>query len=107
MVWLSSDSPTFGEATFSLSEVTANGVLKEVTRIEGYAGVNPKFSDYSFAIAGVNATGGDVEHRPARRDARSHHNKAFKTKVLQEEMPLLRGRTSSCIGIPRSDPVPY
>jgi KaiC/GvpD/RAD55 family RecA-like ATPase len=55
-VWLRSDSPTFGKVTFSLSELSVNGNLKEVTRTEGYVGVNTRSSDFNFAIASVNVT---------------------------------------------------
>jgi len=54
--WLRSDSPTFGKATFSLYQLSVNGDLEEVTRTEGYVGVNPRISDFNFAIAGVTAT---------------------------------------------------
>jgi KaiC/GvpD/RAD55 family RecA-like ATPase len=55
-VWLRSDSPTFGKATFSLFELSVNGELKEITRTEGYVGVNTRSSDFNFAIASVNGT---------------------------------------------------
>ena len=55
-VWLKSNSPTFGRVMFSLSEVSLSGDTKEITKTDGYVGVNPTASDFNFAVASINRT---------------------------------------------------